>query len=92
MARRQASIYLALYCELDWEDEFAEERRSTLQYLAALVGTVEVSLADLGIPSPCIRRILDCYGAVDTGDFALSELQQARTELFSRRTSLPSVD
>ena len=92
VARRRASIYLALYSEVDWEDEFAEERQSLLQYLSALVETVEASLAALGIPSPCIRRILDCYGAVDTGDFPLPELQQARTELFSRRTSLPLVD
>ena len=91
-APRQASTYLSLYRELDWEDEFEEERRSVRQYLAGLGLAVQLTLVDLGLPDPCVSRILVCYGTEDAGDFVLSELHHAQAELFSRRSSLPCVE
>ena len=92
VARRQASTYLSLYRELDWEDEFAVERQSVRQYLAGLGLAVHLTLIDLGFPGPCVSRILACYGTEDAGDFVLSELHHAQAELFSRRSSLPCVE
>ena len=92
VARRQASTYLSLYRELDWEDEFEEERQSVRQYLAGLGLAVHLTLIDLGFPSPCVSRILACYGTEDAGDFVLSELHHAQVELFSRRSSPPCVE
>ena len=91
-ARRQASTYLSLYRSTDWEDEFSEERLSVRQYLAGLGLAVHLTLVDLGFPGHCVTRILACYGTEDTGDFVLSELHQAQTELFSRRSRAPSAE
>ena len=91
-ARRQASTYLALHRELDWENEFDDESRSIHQYLAGLTLTVHLTLIEFGLPEPSIRLILACYGPEDAGDFVLNERHQAQTELFSRRSHLPYVD
>ena len=92
MNRRQASTYLALHRELDWENEFDDESRSIHQYLAGLTLTVHLTLIEFGLPEPSIRLILACYGPEDAGDFVLNERHQAQTELFSRRSHLPYVD
>ena len=90
-ARRQGSIYLSLYRELDWEDEFEAERLSVRQYLAGLGLAVHLVLIDLGLPAPCVSRVLACYGTEDTEDLVLSELHQAQAELFSRPSSSSRV-
>ena len=73
------------------EDEFEAERLSVRQYLAGLGLAVHLVLIDLGLPAPCVSRVLACYGTEDTEDLLLSELHQAQAELFSRPSSSSRV-
>lgn len=60
----------------DWE----EERQSVRQFLSGLVAAVQLALEEFGLPDRCVSQILAFYGEVDSGDFFLSEVQQAQEE------------